>query len=136
MKGKNSGLLLIKLLIFLLSAGSGFLRAIIAKQTNQLHLVLDSSLIVGYFALPAGLIFIHKGWTLRAQLYTSIAPRFFYFMMHLIFIGYLLLWIYISIGVYGVSNLYALLPSTIDLVLIVLIIANYALDRESPKWLE
>jgi hypothetical protein len=136
MRGKKSDLLLIKLLIFLLSAGSGFLRIIIAKDLNQLDLVLDSGLIIGYFTLPAVCILVHKGSTPTAQRFNSIAPRFFYFLLQLSFIGYLLLWIYISILRYGLDSPHILLPCAMDFANILLLIGNYALDRESPKWLE
>jgi hypothetical protein len=136
MKGKNSDLLLIKLLIFVLSAGSGFLRIIIAKDLNQLDFEIDSGWIFGYFFLPFGCILAHKGVSPLNQMITSMAPLFWYFVLHLGFIGYLIVWIYISVVRYGLGSSYIMLACAMDLALILLLIGNFALDRESRKWLE
>jgi hypothetical protein len=136
MRSKNSDLLSIKLLIFLLSAGSGFLRIIIAKDFNHLEFEIDKGWIFGYFFLPAGCILVTKGISPTYQMLYSIAPLFWYFLLHLGFIGYLLSWIYISITRYGLDSSYTMLACAIDLAIILLLIGNFALDRESRKWLE
>lgn len=134
MKGRNSDLLFIKLLIFFLSVGSGFLRLIFDNSLLELEFGRPG-LIYGYFFLPLVCILPLQYGFLRTYLYevAAKAPFFVQALIHLLFIGYLTFWICFSIARNGLVISLDMMANAIDSAIILLLIGNFVLDRESRK---
>ena len=130
MKGKNSGLLIIILLIFILSACSGCLRTILNKDLKQLY---DANyrgwMISGYLFLPAYVILADMAYMPRRKMPVSMLSLFCFFLGHLAFISIPLGWIYISVVRWGLGNSYVMLSCILDVAIILLLVGNFALNR-------
>ena len=135
MKGRNSDLLFIKLLIILLSVGSGFLRIIYDNSLLEFEAGRNNSLIYGYFFLPLACILpiYYTGLPGLLRDIAAKAPFFSFALIHLLFIGYLAFWICFSIARNGLVISLDMMANAIDSALILLLIGNFVLDRESRK---
>ena len=135
MKGRNSDLLFIKLLILCFSVASGFLRIISDNSLLEFEVGRNNVLIYGYFFLPLACILpiYYTVFRLPSLDIAAKAPFFFLALIHLMFIGYLSFWILFSLARNGLGISLDMLANAMDSAIILLLIGNFVLDRESRQ---
>lgn len=132
---QGSDLRVLKMGIWLISVLSGFLRLFIAAQYQQLDMILEKDIFLGYFALPVAMIMAWQYLWHRSFL-NDIAvkhPLIYQALLHIIYIGFYCCWSHFYIVHFGWHDWLVVIASALDLLIIIMLAVHFVYD-EPPRY--